>query len=791
MNVASEQIDERIVRLLGIQYTFDIDYDTYLILLREAIVRGTGKLAQEELALLANERKRITGKKGRFRVNKKRVNINSPAFTKFLKPSVAPISSPIVPPALPEGVVGSTSGNLDLESLQRPLDSIKNALQAILGVRQSSLEYDRKSLENERRQKREEGLEGVKRGMDMVKEATQKFISPFQGILDRIWKFLFFTLLGRAFTQILDWFNDPKNTRKVQVLTRFLKDWWPTLSAAAFLFLTPFGGFIRGTLRMVGSFTGRLLNAIPRMLGMLNQLKRFIVRHPLLAAGALVLGAGAGLAVKNKLEESQEGVDLNNPEAYKTGGIVGYRYTQGGSVLQSYLQGLGGLRNFNPSGYFGYDGIDTNSGQKIQGFGPDTQLIAAQPGEIVINKRTVDAVGANTFLDLNRYYGGDGANKPKAGRFFNTGGEVPQETPYGSTLKNRSPIPGYPNYQNPKDKFGQYFRKIYNIAKSLGDPFPEVTAAQAAYESGYGSSEFASKYNNPFGQDAGPREKGHEYTDPVDGTKHKIKIYSNTADAVADRMRMWRKHYGKAKTFSEAISNLTNAGYNKANPNYASNVNNILAEQGIEVNKPRPQLTNVGAAKEKPKEKEKAQRPWYDPFGWFGGAAAVQKKMMGGIIKELKNDNKGVDGTIFKGLIKALEGGGPVTDSTGINIPGGTDDRQLTALKPNEYVLTDNFVRKFGLANIENMVASVDPYSKAANSIIPFSNKEPGIPNITPLPSSSISAETLPAIQAPSSGSSGSGGKSGGPGGGGEASFSVRSDRNQNDYYRQIYGIVG
>ena len=789
MNVASEQIDERIVRLLGIQYTFDIDYDTYLILLREAIVKGQSKLPPEELALLSNERRRLSGKKGRFRVNKKRVNINSPSFTKFLKPTVTPISSPIAPPQLPEGA-GATS-NLDLDSLQRPLDSIKNTLQAILGVRQSSLEYDRKSLENDRRQKREEGLEGVKRGMDMVKEATQKFISPFQNILDRIWKFIFFTLLGRTFGQLLDWFNDPKNTKKVQVLGRFLKDWWPTLLTAALLFLTPFGGFIRGTLRMIGAFTGRLFGAIPRMLGMLNQLKKFIVRHPLLAAGALVIGAGAGLALKNQSEESQQGVDLNNPEGYKTGGVVGHRYTQGGSVLHSYLQGLGGLRNFNSSSYFGYDGIDGLTGKKIQGFGPDTQLIAAQPGEIVINKRTVDAVGADTFLDLNRYYGGNGANKPKSGRFFNTGGEVGEETPYGSGLKNKSPIPGYPNYQNPKDKFGQYFRKIYMIAKSLGDPFPEVTAAQAAYESGYGSSEFATKYNNPFGQDAGAKDKGHEYVDPVDGTKHKIKIYSNTADAIADRMRTWRKHYGKAKTFGEAISNIVNAGYNKANPNYASNVNNILAEQGIEVYKPRPQLTTEGVAKPKPKEKENAQRPWYDPFGWFGGAAAVQKKMMGGIIKELKRDNKGVDGSIFKGLIKALEGGGPVTDSTGINIPGATDDRQLTALKPNEYVLTDNFVRKFGLANIENMVASVDPYSKAANSIIPFSGKEPGVPNITPLPSLSSGVETLPAIQSPSSGGSGQGGKSGGGGGGGEASFSVRSDRNQNDYYRQIYGIVG
>ena len=38
MNLVSEKIDERILRLLGLEDVFDIDYDTYLTLLKEAIV---------------------------------------------------------------------------------------------------------------------------------------------------------------------------------------------------------------------------------------------------------------------------------------------------------------------------------------------------------------------------------------------------------------------------------------------------------------------------------------------------------------------------------------------------------------------------------------------------------------------------------------------------------------------------------------------------------------------------------------------------------------------------------
>ena len=41
MNSVSEQIDERILRLLGLDDVFDLDYDTYLTLLQEVIVAGS------------------------------------------------------------------------------------------------------------------------------------------------------------------------------------------------------------------------------------------------------------------------------------------------------------------------------------------------------------------------------------------------------------------------------------------------------------------------------------------------------------------------------------------------------------------------------------------------------------------------------------------------------------------------------------------------------------------------------------------------------------------------------
>ncbi len=59
--------------------------------------------------------------------------------------------------------------------------------------------------------------------------------------------------------------------------------------------------------------------------------------------------------------------------------------------------------------------INSGSGVKVKGAGKDTQLVAAQPGEIVMSKRAVDKIGADKLLAMNKEGGGD--NKP---RFINS-----------------------------------------------------------------------------------------------------------------------------------------------------------------------------------------------------------------------------------------------------------------------------------------------------------------------------------------------------------------------------------
>jgi len=66
--------------------------------------------------------------------------------------------------------------------------------------------------------------------------------------------------------------------------------------------------------------------------------------------------------------------------------------------------------------------ITPKSGTKVKGAGVDTQLIVAQPGEVVINKPTVDTLGSEFFLALNRKYGESNANKIKPVKVYKAQG---------------------------------------------------------------------------------------------------------------------------------------------------------------------------------------------------------------------------------------------------------------------------------------------------------------------------------------------------------------------------------
>lgn len=378
MNLVSEKIDERILRLLGLEDIFDIDYDTYYNLIREAMVAGTKKLPQEELAVLSNERKRIRGKKGRFKP--KKITANKVATLKFLKPAKKTLA------LAPSSTTSPEEGGGFVE-IKKTLDSILKTLGSKFKFDQKRADQDRKEEETEKRGKRESTLEGFKKGVSGIVATTKKILSPFQAIIDRIWKFIFFTLLGRAFTKFMDWMSDKGNQEKFNSFIKFLTDHWPALAGLYILFGTSFGKLVRGLLKGVT----RMIVALVMNIG---KIKRFITKNKKLAFLGLALAPLASRELGNVLGENKETpesglIPTTNPDLDQA-----KQSTDQAANTQVPKLNLGGMvPSFKMGGMNPFGGMDFSGGVPISGAGQDDTLIAAKTGEAILTEKDQQDIG--------------------------------------------------------------------------------------------------------------------------------------------------------------------------------------------------------------------------------------------------------------------------------------------------------------------------------------------------------------------------------------------------------------
>jgi len=399
-DLVDEEIDERILNFLGLEDIFDIDYGTYQTLLKEKLVAarmGAKKIPTEEDELLVKELRRVKSKTGRFKLKKKKItadSISGLAVTKkaplLLTGKVSVVDKPI-----------DAKGDLSITPI---LDSILSSLKSIFNIQQKSSEKSRKESENKRRKKKEEDLEKGKKAFQNI---IQTVVAPLQNILDRIWKFIFFTILGRAFGQLMDWLKNPENQGKLSNLVRFVKDWWPSLLAAYLLFLSPFGIFVKSTLTLVKLFGKQLLKLLP------------VLKNPFVAVPA----AFAGMALlANEVTGQRQAAPVQADQQAKVDRGKALP-VQGTDPMADEMPSTGNLRPPSPTGSLqgvsgggfvqraksgamvegGYNGIDSDTGVTITGAGPDTQLIAARPGEVVLTPEDQGAIYQKTGFDVANY----------------------------------------------------------------------------------------------------------------------------------------------------------------------------------------------------------------------------------------------------------------------------------------------------------------------------------------------------------------------------------------------------
>ena len=370
-----EQIDIRILRLIGLEDVFDLDYGTYLSLLKEVMVKGRmtkTSIPTEEIELVTKEFKRVRSKKdkGRFKVKSKKISAS-----KLTGGSVAAIAGSVkaLAPSMGSSLVAvskkTTGGG---ESDSDPLTEIKESLDRIAGLLIQQLanlkatgEKERRAAENKRREARETRLE---KGFAAVTKVAKKIVAPVKSILDKIINFFVTIFLGRAVIKLLDWFGDPANAKKVSAIFRFLGDQWPKLIAAYLLFGNSLGRFIT-------RLSFRLLRAIAT----------FALRNPKLAGaiGGIALG---GFLVDYLSKNNPFQISERDEDADRT------------------------VTEFNQGGFVsGQSGID-----KIPAMLTD--------GEFVMSRGAVQQFGLDTLLAMNA--AGGGTNRPRvvSGVSFAQGG---------------------------------------------------------------------------------------------------------------------------------------------------------------------------------------------------------------------------------------------------------------------------------------------------------------------------------------------------------------------------------
>ena len=140
---------------------------------------------------------------------------------------------------------------------------------------------------------------------------------------------------------------------------------------------------------------------------------------------------------------------------------------------------------------------------------------------------------------------------------------------------------------NPSGTNHEKFMQVYDIAKKLGDPYPEVTAAQWANESAWGTRMTGT--NNPFGQTGHSGRTMGTPNDPGGGSKTFVN-YPSLEAAISDHIKKWGGKTRGAANAHEALMNLQSHG---GAPRYAQGFNNnwygyvtalddIMAKQGMD-----------------------------------------------------------------------------------------------------------------------------------------------------------------------------------------------------------------
>ena len=183
---------------------------------------------------------------------------------KFIRGRGTP--EPVEPNPQPMPKFGGAKTGAALTSISQTVNAIKK-----LVTRQNKFEKDkaddtREAREKKKRSMAENLMEGGKKMYDKVAGSFGKVLEPAKGIFSKIFDFLKLFILGSGLMMLLNWMGNPENSKKIESIFRFLKDWWPVL-VAGLMALFPGVALIPGLIALTVGFLPKLIDTVKMLFG--------------------------------------------------------------------------------------------------------------------------------------------------------------------------------------------------------------------------------------------------------------------------------------------------------------------------------------------------------------------------------------------------------------------------------------------------------------------------------------------------------------------------------------------
>tara|TARA_R100000406_G_scaffold52299_1_gene35553 strand:- start:512 stop:2896 length:2385 start_codon:yes stop_codon:yes gene_type:complete len=466
-DLVDERIDPEILRALGLSDVSDLDYDEYKTLLKERLAANrmnTSQKAREDSARLdekiLNEFRRVRAETGRFKVRNERLSPQKMLSGTGTGTRTGGRGGAIVPnitfqqqpaqekevQAQPEQGLNDFLTNVVAPSLSRIESSLLNILENMTGqqkAEEKAVSKARVQGEKAKKRDKENRLEGLGKMAGNVANVAKKVFNPLADIFAKIFNFLSNVLTGFLVLKVLDWIQNPQNLF-IDIGNMFIMFLNSVLRVAHEIAFLPINLFVDGLNNGLNIFENAINDTIGKIPG-IPELDLPEVPKPKPIEFPLIPYP------KPKEEEPKK--------QEKTPDVPVNAMSEGGPVNKYYqIMADGGQ-------------VRTDTGEKVTGAGPDTQLVALQPGEFVMSKGAVDTFGVDTMMGMNSMGGGN--NTPRMAKVQSVG-DVKAMQNGGMVGDDQPPQRAeFPNTRKGGADFAKAM-KAYKVSISNADPKAQV-----------------------------------------------------------------------------------------------------------------------------------------------------------------------------------------------------------------------------------------------------------------------------------------------------------------------------